>query len=662
MIHLGDITKIRGDEIPPVDCITGGSPCQDLSVAGKRAGLEGERSGLFMEQIRIVKEMRERDRRTGRTAWAVRPRFMVWENVPGAFSSNGGKDFQAVLTEIVKIAEPDAPDVPLPDKGKWPKAGCLYSDVGNWSVAWRVHDAQFWGVPQRRKRIALVADFGGLAAPEVCFVRAGLSRDPESRGAEGQGTAAAAQGGAGTTGQCLNSWDVQSKHIQTPDGVAESLYAGECRHGGGESYVMDAQPILLESNQNNATVQTNGVSTSLPASMGMGGGYVPMVTGGAISFQERAGKPGGGKGILIQPERTGALSTLNNQSVLATVYGIDQQGGKGGANFQEDVCPPILSDSHGTPHAVAYGISAYESNAMKSGNPHSGVYEADTSRTLDLNGGSPACNQGGVAIVQAYCLQGNGIDRSDTAGCNGRGWREDQSYTRNTIDRPAVCAGFKHKASGTAGGIGYEEEKAPSLICGQESAVYDAREQLCVEMTSTKNTIVEEGISPTLTKEREVVATFQNTGRGWWNESDVAATLRTPCGGDSTKANLCRIASVVRRLTPTECERLQGFPDGWTDIGEWVDSKGKKHKAADSPRYKALGNSIALPFWFYLLRRISAQYERPATLGSLFDGIGGFPLCWERCNGKGTAIWASEIEEFPIAVTKKHFPEEKEDT
>ena len=116
--------------------------------------------------------------------------------------------------------------------------------------------------------------------------------------------------------------------------------------------------------------------------------------------------------------------------------------------------------------------------------------------------------------------------------------------------------------------------------------------------------------------------------------------------------------SIVRRLTPLECERLQGFPDGWTDIGGWVDSNGKKHKEADSPRYKALGNSIAIPFWFWLLRRISAQYERPATLGSLFDGIGGFPLCWERCNGKGTALWASEIEEFPIAVTKYHFSEE----
>ena len=127
--------------------------------------------------------------------------------------------------------------------------------------------------------------------------------------------------------------------------------------------------------------------------------------------------------------------------------------------------------------------------------------------------------------------------------------------------------------------------------------------------------------------------------------------------GPSNEGGGQGMETAVRRLTPLECERLQGFPDGWTDIGEWTDTKGKKHKEADSPRYKALGNSIATPFWFYLLRRISAQYERPATLGSLFDGIGGFPYCWEKCNGEGTAIWASEIEEFPIAVTKYHFPE-----
>ena len=200
MLHFGDITKLNGAELPVVDVITGGSPCQDLSVAGKREGLDGERSGLFLEQIRIVKEMRENDRANGRTGFMVRPRYMVWENVPGAFSSNKGADFQTVLTEIVRIAEPDAPPVPLPTK-KWSKSGCIYDELGGWSVAWRVHDAQFWGAtqyvdgrvwhrgtPQRRKRIALVADFGGLTAAEILFERKGLRWYSAESGEEGQGT------------------------------------------------------------------------------------------------------------------------------------------------------------------------------------------------------------------------------------------------------------------------------------------------------------------------------------------------------------------------------------------------------------------------------------------------------------------------------------------
>ena len=157
-----------------------------------------------------------------------------------------------------------------------------------------------------------------------------------------------------------------------------------------------------------------------------------------------------------------------------------------------------------------------------------------------------------------------------------------------------------------------------------------------------------------------------------WDGTQTAPTLTANNAGGSQrmpdKENFncvigggTELETVVRRLTPMECERLQGYPDGWTDIGAWTDTKGKLHKeSSDSARYKALGNSIALPFWFYLLRRISAQYERPATLGSLFDGIGGFPLCWERCNGKGTARWASEIEEFPIAVTQYWFEEGNE--
>lgn len=201
MKHYGDITKIHGYDLPPVDCITGGSPCQDLSVAGKRAGLDGERSGLFMEQIRIVKEMRERDIANGRTNINARPRFMVWENVPGAFSSNGGADFQAVLTEIAKIAEPNAPTVPMPQNGKWSKSGCIYDEMGGWSIAWRVHDAQFWGVPQRRKRIALVADFGGLSAPEILFERKGLSRNSEPSSQKRQRTTRGAETGSGESDQ-----------------------------------------------------------------------------------------------------------------------------------------------------------------------------------------------------------------------------------------------------------------------------------------------------------------------------------------------------------------------------------------------------------------------------------------------------------------------------
>lgn len=206
MKHYGDITKLNGAELPVVDVITGGSPCQDLSIAnGNREGLAGSRSGLFLEQIRIIKEMREHDRSNGRAGYLVRPRWAIWENVPGSFSSNSGRDFQTVLTEFVRVANPTAPIVPLPNKGKWTKSGCLmgYGEDGTaFSIAWRLHDAQFWGAtqyvdgrvwhrgtPQRRKRISLVADFGGLSAAEVLFERKGLSWDLEQSGEEGQGIA-----------------------------------------------------------------------------------------------------------------------------------------------------------------------------------------------------------------------------------------------------------------------------------------------------------------------------------------------------------------------------------------------------------------------------------------------------------------------------------------
>ena len=207
MKHVGDITQIHGYDLEPVDVICGGSPCQDLSVAGKRAGLAGERSGLFMEQIRIIKEMRENDKNNGYADELCRPRFAIWENVPGALSSGTpkGSDFAAVIEEFVRIAEPEAPGVQVPEKG-WPTAGCYYDELGRWSVAWRVFDSQYWGptyfnadgsvrqcgTPQRRRRIALVADFAGLCATEVLFERKGLSRHPEQGGETRQGTAGSA--------------------------------------------------------------------------------------------------------------------------------------------------------------------------------------------------------------------------------------------------------------------------------------------------------------------------------------------------------------------------------------------------------------------------------------------------------------------------------------
>lgn len=288
------------------------------------------------------------------------------------------------------------------------------------------------------------------------------------------------------------------------------------------------------------------------------------------------------------------------------------------------VSETLRSGSHGALPMVAkmYALDAVSSNSMKSANPHSGFHEEGVAKTLQAGGVDPTCNQGGNVIVQpVICLQGNGIDRADTAGCNGRGWRENVSYTLNTIDRPAVC---------------YDMTHADEVIrdCGE--------------------------VSPTL---QSRMGTGGNQmplciGNGQADQLRCQASVGAlNCMHDQQ----CVVSTgVVRRLTPLECERLQGFPDGWTDIGDWIDTKGKKHKSADAPRYKALGNSIALPFWLWMLRRMSEYLPTGATMGSLFDGIGGFPLCWETIHGKGSARWASEIEEFPIAVTKLRFPEEEE--
>lgn len=427
MKHLGDITKVHGDQIEPVDCITFGSPCQDLSIAGRRAGLAGERSGLFIEAVRIIKEMRS-------STNGLYPTFAVWENVPGAFSSNGGEDFRAVLEELARIEQPDV-SIPRPSGrgGRWSKAGAIAGS--GWSLAWRQLDAQYWGVPQRRKRIALVADFGGQRAAEILFERKGVSGNPD---------------------ESVTAWETASGRSPT------SPYGRD--RGGGNSYTLKI----------------------------------------------RSGCAGGGKGALVQTEKSATLSTLQDQTLFQPVV-YDARG-----NGDGKIAPTITGDHE--------------------------------NRITD--------------------------------------------YTAIAIER----------------------------------------------------------------------YTFNEQSFSHYKESEKCATLKAKAGNIGNGSE-CLIAEktirwIVRRLTPVECERLQGYPDGWTDIGEWIDTKGKKHKYADSPRYKALGNSIALPQWFWIAQKMKLYLGENATLGSLFDGIGGFPLVWQKTYGNGTARWASEIDEFPIAVTKRRFGEE----
>ncbi len=613
MIHLGDITKISGYDVPIVDVITGGSPCQDLSVAGKRAGLAGERSGLFMEQMRIVKEMRSRYvRDTGRTGVLVRPRYMVWENVPGAFSSGSpkGADFQAVLEEIVGVVCKEAPPVPVP-KEVWPKAGCI-SGVGDsgcaFSIAWRVHDAQFWGVPQRRKRIALVADFGGLSAPEILFERKGLSGDSEPCGEAREETAGAVGGGAesaiGFTNRGYDSGSVAETLRSDPHGAYPMV--ARSQSVGVDVYNQEITGDVAAS----LTAAVGGTNTSGCKVMCLNdqGGSVMGVSEdvtGALRAQEHGHQP---VVAFAQNQRNEVRDLGDKAGALAAEPGMKQQtyvvafkqgqGSKaGGIGAQEECAPTLSAVASGTNQVpvVVSDVLPFDTTQVTSDKNWSNPHYGDPCHPLAAGMHPPA-----VAI-------GNGQFNQMSMA--------EQAHTLNTMhDQQAVLT--------------YAPDVAHSLHA-KANCQFREDAETYVAAVDCRNGVENPDINGTLQA--------KSTG-----------------GIGVNFQNVCRTGSIVRRLTPLECERLQGFPDGWTDIGEWTDSKGKKHKEADSPRYKALGNSIALPFWQWLARRICAQYERNITMASLFDGIGGFPLVFERCGAK--AVWASEIEEFPIAVTKRHFP------
>ena len=583
MKHYGDVSRLNGADLEPVDVITFGSPCQDMSVAGRRAGLDGSRSNLFYEAVRIAKEMREAT--NGRY-----PTWLCWENVPGAFSSSAGADFKAVLDEIRKIKDPEA-DTPRP--AKWPNAGCILAD--DHSVAWRVFDAQYWGVPQRRKRIYLVADLAGQRAGKVLFESEGLSGYTPQGFRSWQGSAGAAEEGAHPAGVGTDGYNGAIADIAATLGVNCGMSTG--RNGvmvlndQGGSFMavsedvtgtlrsqMDGHPpvvvdtpdaIAVENHPTDSrvTVSGDGKVQTLTSRMGTGGNNVPLV------MKIRCGCEGGGKGPLIQKDKSGTLATNNDQTLFVP---------------------------------TVYGICAKDSNAMKSDNPNSGFYEAETTRTLDANGGNPVCNQGGMAVV---AVQGSMIGRSDRNGPQGCGFGGDVSFTLDATDRHAVAYGIDRATYNMGQNAQFapciETEVEPPMLAKGPGAV---AHPVYSTSKSSYHTLAEEDIVNTL------VAT---------DYKDPPTVTEEPY-------------YIVRRLTPTECARLQGFPDWWCagleteepaeeEIEFWrevfethrlVTGSAAKPKTrvqivkwlkdphADSAEYKLWGNGVALPCVCFVLAGI----------------------------------------------------------
>ena len=555
MKHYGDISAIDGSELEPVDIISFGSPCQNLSVAGKREGLDGDRSSLFYEAIRIVKEMREATN-------GKYPRYIVWENVPGAFSSNRGEDFKAVLTEICKVKDEQ---VSISKPAKWENAGRIMGD--GFSIAWRLLDAQYWGVPQRRQRIYLVADFDGGSAGKILFESEGLS---------------------GYSAQGFKSWQ------NAANGITEGI---------GETGSQDS--LMFENHSQDTRYRGPlAVAQTVSSTYGTGGNNQPFVVQTPKTLKVRCGCEGGGKGALVQDNLSATLSTNNDQTL-----------------FQPR----------------AYGVCAKNSNSMKSDNPNSGFYEADTSRCLDANGGNPTCNQGGIAVIE-----GNGSRPSH----RGDGYKEsDVMYTLNATEQHAVAFAEVHatlSANDGPKGPSSQMMKNPEENFVGEVSYGIGRPAMNQGYNAKFSFQIEEEVEPTLVASGASGVAhprFSSSKASFFTEAneECANTLVATDYKDPPIVNDGdEIDYIVRRLTPTECARLQGFPDWWCDdlgipdptdedIAKWREvfethakaigkitkpksdaqiRKWLQNPQSDSAEYKMWGNGVALPNVFFVLAGI----------------------------------------------------------
>ena len=747
MLHVGDITKLDGAKLPPVDVICGGSPCQDLSVAGQRRGLAGERSGLFMEQTRIAKEMRKADEQRNVPAHLVRPRYLVWENVPGAFSSAEGEDFRAVIEEIVRIKY-SACDVPRPESGRWESAGAaLLGD--EFSLAWRVMDAQFWGVAQRRRRIFLVADFGGTTAPEILFKQDSLFGDIAQSGGPRQGAAAPAQGRTDDTGgACLTPWDVQSRRIFEETGTWPALYSGE---GGGHGYIQTEEriPIAFAANQRDEVRDLHDIAGAVQAQPGMKqqtfvaepllclndqggermdvtedvastlragmGGHPPLVSqpnclNGWDTQQSRvftpegvaptlAGADGGGgrnpAGLLFA---AGVVSKGDGDCFLSpevhtSITGGGGQAGQGypcvltagfcgnasadarGIGYQAECSPTIKTgtapsvlclndqggsqmhcteDITGTLRAQEHGHQplVFDNHAQDS----RFTGPLDVSQTVSAGFGQGGNNQPLVMATQQGGAEiGEGICPTITASAGMSGNNQPVLFENHGIDSrytgPHAVAPTMSARMGTGGNnvplVG--SAVAFSLDSKESNSMKSANPHSGCRETEVARTI--DTTSPDPSKNQGGIAILQETiciagntidrepengGNGLGCQPDISYTITTSdrhavcepyqevvgalCRGDEkgigsqyVSQNKCIVErrNLIRRLTPLECERLQGFPDGWTLIPG----------ASDSARYKALGNSVAIPCVDFVLRGIAY------FLRKIYEEQEGSPRC-----------------------------------
>ena len=664
--HYGDVSKLSGAELPPVAIITFGSPCQDLSIAGKRAGIhDGDRSNLFFQAIRIIKEMR--DVTNGRY-----PRYCVWENVPGAFSSHGGDDFKAVLEAVIGIKE-EGIEVPSPENHRWPKSDVYLGD--GWSVAYRVFDAQYWGVPQRRARIYLVADLAGGSAGEVLFKSEGVSGYTPQGFRSWQGTAGSTEKGAGETGGrsdtgggtlCVNCQGtsgvgiteekalalVAQDHGNHPAVLAAGFSTEHSAKARSIGYEEEVSPTLRAgvvpaalSVENHPTdgrvkIREDDTCQTLCSRAGTGGNNVPLVAE-PVTLKIRSGCEGGGKGALWQRDMSATLGTHNDQTL-----------------FQ--------------PEVKAFGVCSKHSNAMMSDNPHSGFYEATTSRTLDQSGGNsvtsnqggicvvapapetfdvrftsdgtknarghcypteisrcldtseanPDSNHGGIAVVapETYSLQGSMIGRADENGPQGDGINEDVCFTLNTTDRHAVAAPEPSFTISRDNHFAVSEDVSVTAVARGPATVAAPADHYCTSKNSHHTVAAHEQANTLVASD--------------WKEPPLVNDLPND-----------EPVYIVRRLTPVECARLQGFPDWWcadlaileptdADIAFWsevwetwrqvTNPKGKPKTEkqirkwladpyTDSAEYKLWGNGVALPCTYFVLSGIAWAAQNSKT-------------------------------------------------